>query len=122
MYLPMTDKLIALQNCNLFLAFDICSLNINSDISLFPTQRPRPITLPFVHLQLKGLSCPLLYFPINSPSVFPMFILAPVAFHTFQVLRNFLLLSYHLSQLCVICILQHLLLYISNKYSLYVLI
>ena len=82
--LPMTDKLLALQNCNLFLTFDICFLNISSDVSVFPTQRPRAITLSLVYLQSKGLSCRFLHFPIKSPSVFSMFILAPVAFSYFS--------------------------------------
>ena len=82
--LPMTDKPLALQNCNLFLTFDICSLNISSDVSVFPTQRPRAITLSFVHLQSNGLSCLFLHFSIKSPSVFSMFILAPVAFSYFS--------------------------------------
>ena len=53
-------------------------------LSVFPTQRPKAITLSFVHLQSKGLSCRFLHFPRKSPSVFSVFILAPVAFSHFS--------------------------------------
>ena len=112
--LPMTDKLLALQNCNLFLTFDICSLNICSDVSVFPTQRPRIITLPFVHLQSKSLLCQFLHFLINSPSVFSMFILAPVAFSYFSssLKASFTELSFVAKFVCHLHIIKSFALYL----------